>query len=525
MLRLFSPLLSLALLAGLGAATPAAAAESRVSAAGVTVLEGSQTAVIPIRLDSPAEILNPLDHPGRGVIATGDSPLVGFALVSDQPQPEMVLVGGLLPWKVSQPRASTVTLPLTGLPFGDRYRLPAGNYRLYLITDGQPARVTVEFNGLPGQTVLRPQRQVPYELRMPGTRSVNTPAGQNFHVAGDHANLQSNGLIFTSHFSIFTSFISSRTESCFYERETTERDFGPGCLPDGFGSSFRLTDLSGPTDTTRRGRFGFEGYPLLTTGPYGVGHNQQDVAEVEEFSTLTLWLSFEQPVLPAPRPADRFCAAVGADYEPFTDINGNTFKPVIECAAFAGLARGGPGGLSADRYGPTLLTNRAQMASLVARMIDTANRLDSSNALRDLPPYDGTPAFTDIAPSNPHFEAVHRLEQARIVAGGPNGRLATEYGPDLPVSREQMATFLNRAITFTTGTPLPSERDYFTDDDTSVHQNSINAIAGAGIAVGDGARSFSPRRAIPRDQVAAFIVRGLTFLQDNGKIGPATQAR
>jgi hypothetical protein len=522
MLRMFSTILGLALLATVAAAPPTSAAESRVDLAGITVLEGSQTAVIPVRLDREAELLNPAYFPGQGVIASGDSPLVGFALVSDQPDPDQVLVGGLLPWKVSQPRAQTVVIPLTGVDFGDRFRIPAGDYRLYLITDGAPARVTLEFGGLPGETVLRPQQPVPYALKMPESRSITTPAGENFHVSGDHADLQSNGLVFSSDFTIYTSYFSSRSETCFYDRPTTDADFGPQCLPDGFGSSFTFTDLTSLTG--RQGRFSYGGYPGLSRGTYGVGQNQQDVAEVEEFSTLTLWLSYEQPAAaPAPRSTDAFCAAVGAEYQPFSDIGGNTFEPVIECAAFAGLASGGPAGLGADRYGPGLLTNRAQMASLVARMIDTADRHDSSDSVRELPPYDGTPAFTDVPAGSAHFEAVHRLEQAGIVTGGPGGRLPTEYGPDLPVSREQMATFLNRAVGFMTGAPLTTGEDYFTDDEDSVHEDNINAVASAGIAVGDGARAFSPRRDIPRDQVSAFLMRGLALLHDESNIRRAEQ--
>jgi hypothetical protein len=523
MLRLLSTILGLSLLTTVAAAPAAsAAAESRVDVAGVTVLEGSQTAVIPVRLDREAELLNPLHHPGRGVIASGDSPLVGFALVSDQPDPDLVLVGGRLPWQARLAETPTVTIPLTGLDFGDRFNIPAGDYRLYLITDGAPARVTLEFGGVPGETLLQPQQPVPYALKMPESRTMTTPAGEAYHVSGDYADLLSNGLIFSSEFTSYENYAGERSESCFYDRATTETDFGPGCLPDGFGNTFIFATLEGPT--VEHGRYGYGGYPGLTRGTYGVGFNQQATGRVKDIQSLTLWLSYKQPAAtPAARSTEGFCAAVGADYEPFSDISGNTFAPVIECAAFAGLARGGPAGLGADRYGPGLLTNRAQMASLVARMIDTADRHDDTDAVRELPAYDGTPAFTDVPSDSAHFQAVHRLEQAGIVTGGPGGRLPTEYGPDLPVSREQMATFLNRAVGFMTGAPLTTGEDYFTDDEGSVHQDNINAVASAGIAVGDGARTFSPRREIPRDQVSAFLMRGLALLHDNGNIRPAEQ--
>lgn len=229
-----------------------------------------------------------------------------------------------------------------------------------------------------------------------------------------------------------------------------------------------------------------------------------------------------------PEPADArsietFCEAVSADFQPFSDIRGNTFEPVIECAAYTGIATGGPAGQSQDRYGPSLTTNRAQMASLIARMIDTADRQDDSDAVNELPPYDGTPAFSDVPQDSAHFSAVHRLEQAGIVTGRPAGRAANEYGPELPVTREQMASFINRAIRFMTGSPVTSDEDYFDDDSGSVHQVNINAIASAGIAVGDGARTYTPSRNLPRDQTAAFVIRALALLNDQGQIGPGEQ--
>lgn len=232
--------------------------------------------------------------------------------------------------------------------------------------------------------------------------------------------------------------------------------------------------------------------------------------------------AWQQPpasaALPEARSSEAFCAAVSEDYEPFSDIGGNIFASVIECAAFIEVARGGPSGLRTDLYGPSLTTNRAQMASLVARLMDKANALDHRAAIEELPSYDGIPAFADVLPDSPHFEAVNRLQQVGIVTGGPGGRLTVEYGPDLPVTREQMASFVNRAFGFLTGTALSTQDDYFTDDEGSAHEDNINAIASEGIVIGDGARAFAPRREIRRDQVTAFLVRALSLLHSDGHI-------
>lgn len=80
-------------------------------------------------------------------------------------------------------------------------------------------------------------------------------------------------------------------------------------------------------------------------------------------------------------------------------------------------------------------------------------------------------------------------------------------GPDLfcpaaPVTREQMASFLVRAL------DLPaSTRDGFTDDETSAHEADINALAAAGITQGCGPGLFCPTMAVSRQEMASFLTR------------------
>jgi hypothetical protein len=230
---------------------------------------------------------------------------------------------------------------------------------------------------------------------------------------------------------------------------------------------------------------------------------------------------------PAPQSTQQFCTAVPDRFQPFTDIDGNTHESTIRCAAFAEITRGGPGSMPEDRYGGAMDVRRDQMASFIARTMDTADDLDTADAVRALPPYDGTPRFSDVAQSSVHFEAIHRLEQAGIVQGGPGNRSGDEYGPELPTQRDQMASFLNRAVAFMTGSVFETANDYFVDDEASVHEDNINGIASAGIAVGDGGDLYTPYQDVPRDQMASFLMRTLATLHDDGVIrdvGAATAA-
>ena len=67
------------------------------------------------------------------------------------------------------------------------------------------------------------------------------------------------------------------------------------------------------------------------------------------------------------------------------------------------------------------------------------------------------------------------------------GCSATRFCPDGTVTREQMASFLARAL------HLPATtRDFFTDDNASPHEGDINRVAAA------GSRAAAPRPATAR---------------------------
>jgi hypothetical protein len=76
------------------------------------------------------------------------------------------------------------------------------------------------------------------------------------------------------------------------------------------------------------------------------------------------------------------------------------------------------------------------------------------------------------------------------------------FSPNNPVTRGQMAAFLNRAL------DLPAtSTDFFDDDDTSIFEGDINAIAAVGITVGTSATTFSPDDPVTRGEMAAFLKR------------------
>jgi hypothetical protein len=212
------------------------------------------------------------------------------------------------------------------------------------------------------------------------------------------------------------------------------------------------------------------------------------------------------------------------------------FALAVRCIATAGITSGGPEGLPADRYGPSRSVSRGQMATFVANMISAADARDRNqrgatpaSQIQQLPAYDGTNRFTDVAATSPHVDSINRLAAAGIALGGAGGRPVTSYAPGEPVTRAQMATFLNRAVAFAqsqdpadagagAGYTAPANTDHFTDDNgLQAHERNINGITSVGVAVGDGVSSFFPARTTNRAQMAAFVSRTLSQLFDDDR--------
>jgi hypothetical protein len=99
---------------------------------------------------------------------------------------------------------------------------------------------------------------------------------------------------------------------------------------------------------------------------------------------------------------------------------------------------------------------------------------------------------------NTHEGYIEALATEGITHGCSDDR----YCPSDDITRGQMAAFLRRAL----GLP-GSTTDHFTDDDDSLFEADINALADAGITKGCGGTDFCPDAAVTRGQMAAFLRR------------------
>jgi hypothetical protein len=118
---------------------------------------------------------------------------------------------------------------------------------------------------------------------------------------------------------------------------------------------------------------------------------------------------------------------------------------------------------------------------------------------------DGRGAFIDDDGSI-HEPDINGLAASGITKGC-NPPTNTQYCPTQPVTRQQMASFLVRALDLP-----PATQAAFTDTSDSIHQSDINALAQAGITKGCNPPAntrYCPTQPVTRQQMASFLVRAL----------------
>ena len=169
----------------------------------------------------------------------------------------------------------------------------------------------------------------------------------------------------------------------------------------------------------------------------------------------------------------------------FVDDDGMAEEGWIEAIAAAGITKGcNPP--ENDAFCPGRVLTRAQMASIFVRALG-------------LPAVEDGP-FTDTADSV-HEGDINALYAAGITKGC-NPPANDEFCPNRGITREEMAAFITRAFAYDLDAP-----DAFTDDDGSIFESSINAIAAEGITMGCGGTGFCGTDKLAWSQMAVFIGR------------------
>ncbi|MGF1665705.1 MAG: thermonuclease family protein [Acidimicrobiia bacterium] len=183
-------------------------------------------------------------------------------------------------------------------------------------------------------------------------------------------------------------------------------------------------------------------------------------------------------------------SAVAAEQVPggsFTDDDGSVHEGAIEAVAAEGITLGcnPPGNY---RFCPHDPITRGQMAAFLVRALDLGAG--------------GADQFGDVGDSP--FAADIGALAASGVTKGCNPPVNDRFCPDDAVARGQMAAFLVRAF----GLP-PSPEGAFNDDDGSVFEDDIDALAASGVTRGCSTSGFCPEDPVTRAEMASFLARAL----------------
>ncbi|HWH35231.1 MAG TPA: S-layer homology domain-containing protein [Acidimicrobiales bacterium] len=218
-------------------------------------------------------------------------------------------------------------------------------------------------------------------------------------------------------------------------------------------------------------------------------------------TVVSLGLAATPAAAATARGIDRACPPDEVPEDGFTDVPPtNGHEAAVDCVVWWKVALG----RSPSTYDPGAAVQRGEMASFLARLIlEAGGELPSTERAPD--------AFTDDNGST-HETTTNQLAAAGVVAGTGGGR----FDPAGSVTRAQMASFLVQALEYRTGTGLPAGPDAFADDNGTTHEVNINKAAAAGLTGGTASGGYDGDLPIRRDQLASFLARSLDLLVEQG---------
>lgn len=192
-----------------------------------------------------------------------------------------------------------------------------------------------------------------------------------------------------------------------------------------------------------------------------------------------------------------------------TNVSGSAHPFHIHLAMFRVLDRDGvPPGPAEAGWKDTVNVVPGETVTLISTLREYTGRFvyhchnlqhEDHDMMANMEVVAAAPVFSDIA-GHTHEQAILAVAAAGIATGYPDGT----FRPQQAVTRGQMAAFLTRGLELP-----PGPGGAFPDAVGHAHEEAIAAVATAGIATGYADGTYRPQRAVTRDQMAAFLARGL----------------
>lgn len=177
----------------------------------------------------------------------------------------------------------------------------------------------------------------------------------------------------------------------------------------------------------------------------------------------------------------------------FYDDDGNTHEGFIEAISAEDVTRGCNPPFN-DRYCPDELVSREQMAAFLVRALGLT---DADH-----------PGFSDVEPGSTFDQDIRKLAKAGVTRGC-NPPINTRFCPKDPVSREQMAAFVARGFEYVEAEPPGIFTDVVpgsTFDEDIRKLAKAGVTRGCNPPIND---RYCPKDFVKRDQMASFIGRAM----------------
>ncbi len=142
-----------------------------------------------------------------------------------------------------------------------------------------------------------------------------------------------------------------------------------------------------------------------------------------------------------------------------------------------------------DNFYPDREITRAEFASIISKALNLKEVSQNQ--------------FADVPKTHPYYDDISKAIKAGIIVGYNN----SEFKPDKPISREEMAVMMFRYIQ-KTGLKLPVEKQpAFKDSSTFQYPDTIQAIRNYKIVAGYGDNTYRGKSSITRAESTAIAVR------------------
>lgn len=260
------------------------------SLAAVTTITAERTASIAVRLPRPATLRDPLFADGAaGDLRISTTGRFGAVVLAQQGVPErqrVIVVGARAPGRPGL----HFTYAVSGLTGGGSFRVPAGDYRLYAVSERGPVTITMRLVGLSGTTRLTADQPARAGVQLPAAALDTTPARVAYAVGQDRRT--SGRTMFLSVLSVaYQAHIDTAYVHCFYfARPSGPAPYHPGC-PD--NTERLITTISLPPDAGAAVRhLVVSSVVPLEGGHYAAGVSLTSVTPAEMPQYAQLWLEY-----------------------------------------------------------------------------------------------------------------------------------------------------------------------------------------------------------------------------------------